>query len=104
MVWTSLANTTVKMGEFGVAKSTGKQGRMEKEKKKKEQNWVPQGSQTPSLVHFEVQLLLVITHLPMLTPCCLEKAEKVEIWTVKVLLLSCISLSQDVCLLCDGLM
>lgn len=35
MVWTSLANTTVKMGEFGVAKSTGKQGRMEKEKKKK---------------------------------------------------------------------
>lgn len=35
MVWTSLANTTVKMGEFGVAKSTVRQKRRGKEKKSK---------------------------------------------------------------------
>lgn len=37
--------------EFGVVKSTGKQGRRKKKKKgkkRKEQKWIPQGSQTPS--------------------------------------------------------
>lgn len=38
--------------------------------------WIPQGSQSPSLVHFKVQLLLIITHLPVLTLCCLDKAER----------------------------
>lgn len=39
--------------EFGVVKSTGKQGRKEK-KKERSRIWIPQGSQTPCLVHFKV--------------------------------------------------
>lgn len=48
----------------------------EGKRKKRKKNWIPQGSQTQSLVHFKVQLLLIITHLPTLTLCCLDKAER----------------------------
>lgn len=55
-------------------RQAGEEG--ERKKKRKEQNWIPQESQTPFLVHFKVQLLLIITHLPILTPRCLDKAER----------------------------